>query len=171
MSEQPPPPPAPERSTARDILVTIGVAVGLLVLYFTVPLTPRDGTDWWLLLLAGASFILFAAAVLRMIARGTGIFRLLTLLITVVVVISLGFYTIAMNRPDEIAGLDTRVDALYFTLTTMTTTGYGDIHADGQLARVLVSLVFVFNLIFLGMLGTELSKSAARAKVRREQRR
>ena len=159
-----------ERSASKDLLVTVAVALGLLVLYFTVPLSQRDGTDWWMLVLTGAAFVVFAAAVLRMIARGAGLFRLLTLLLTVVVVIALGFYALAINRPDEIAGLETRIDALYFTLTTMTTTGYGDIHATGQLARVLVSLVFVFNLVFLGMLGSELSKTAALERFRKNGR-
>ena len=70
--------------------------------------------------------------------------------------------------PAEISGLDTRIDALYFTLTTMTTTGYGDIHATGQLARVLVSVVFVFNIVFIGMLGSQLSKSGLLDRFRRD---
>ena len=67
---------------------TLGVAVGLLVLYFTVPLTRRDVTDVWLVLIACAAFALFAVAVIRMLARGAGLFRLLTLLITVVIAVS-----------------------------------------------------------------------------------
>lgn len=147
---------------------TLGVAVGLLVLYFTVPLTRRDVTDVWLVLIACAAFALFAVAVIRMLARGAGLFRLLILLITVVIAVSLGFYALAVNSPAEISGLDTRIDALYFTLTTMTTTGYGDIHATGQLARVLVSVVFVFNIVFIGMLGSQLSKSGLLDRFRRD---
>lgn len=85
-----------------------------------------------------------------------------------VIAVSLGFYALAVNSPAEISGLDTRIDALYFTLTTMTTTGYGDIHATGQLARVLVSVVLVFNIVFIGMLGSQLSKSGLLDRFRRD---
>jgi hypothetical protein len=41
---------------------------------------------------------------------------------------------------------------LYFTIVTMATVGYGDIHAVGQFARGLVTVQIVFNLIFVGAL-------------------
>ena len=45
-----------------------------------------------------------------------------------------------------------RLDALYFSMTTMSTVGYGDIHAQGQLARLLVTVQLVFNLVFVASL-------------------
>mgnify|MGYP001604684137 CR=1 FL=1 len=155
------------RRISRDGLVTLGVFVALVVLFFTVPLSRRDGNDWWMLLLAVLALGLLATSVVRMVTHGETLFRLLNLLLIVVVVVSLGFYAVAVNAPGEFDGIETRVDALYFTLTTMTTTGYGDIHATGQLARLLVSLVFVFDLIFLGVLGTQLANMAKRASVTR----
>ncbi|MBR7504001.1 ion transporter, partial [Mycobacterium tuberculosis] len=74
---------------------------------------------------------------------------LILLFVLVAAIFSAVFFVIAINRPGEFDGITTRIDALYFTLTTMTTTGYGDITAVGQLARVLVSAVFVFDLVFL----------------------
>ena len=53
--------------------------------------------------------------------------------------------------PGQFAGLVTRVDALYFTLTTLTTVGYGDIHALGQTARLVVVLQLVFNVVVLAV--------------------
>lgn len=46
-------------------------------------------------------------------------------------------------------GIETRLDALYFSATTMTTTGYGDIVATGQLARGLVTAQLVFDVVFV----------------------
>lgn len=45
--------------------------------------------------------------------------------------------------------METRTDALYFTIVTMATIGYGDIHATGQFARVLVMIAVLFQFTFL----------------------
>jgi voltage-gated potassium channel len=53
---------------------------------------------------------------------------------------------IAVTAPHEFAGLDTKVDAHYFVLSTLTTIGYGDVHAAGQVARVVACLEMVFGI-------------------------
>jgi voltage-gated potassium channel Kch len=70
----------------------------------------------------------------------------------VVVIFALAYYGVALRRPGEFIGLETRLDALYFSLTTVATVGYGDISASGQLARLLVSFQLAFNLIFVAAL-------------------
>jgi hypothetical protein len=59
--------------------------------------------------------------------------------------------------PTQIDELDTRVDSLYFTLSTLATVGFGDISADGQLARTIVTVQIVFNLVFVAGLVSVLS--------------
>jgi len=161
--------PGPKRSHAvrRDAWVTVAVVVALLVVFATLPLSNRDGQQWWLIVLAVIALALLMGMLLRMVARGANLFRLLNLLLTVVITLALSFYAMASNMSGQFAGLHTRIDALYFTLTTMTTTGYGDIHATGQLARVVVSLAFVFDVVFLGLVGAELSNLAARRRAQR----
>ncbi|MGV9670775.1 MULTISPECIES: potassium channel family protein [unclassified Gordonia (in: high G+C Gram-positive bacteria)] len=44
-----------------------------------------------------------------------------------------------------------RVDALYFSLTVFTTTGFGDIAPDSQGARVAVSVQMISSFILLGL--------------------
>jgi voltage-gated potassium channel len=44
----------------------------------------------------------------------------------------------------------TRTDALYFTVTTFATVGFGDIVATSQTARVLVTIQMILDLILLG---------------------
>ncbi len=142
----------------RDLIGVAVVAVSLLVIFMTVPLGQRDRTGWAPILVAVVAFALFAATLIRITARGANLVKLVTLLLVVVIMFSTGFYAVASNRPGEFDGIATRVDALYFTLTTMTTTGYGDVVAVGQLARGLVSLVFVFDVVFLGLVGAELGR-------------
>lgn len=51
--------------------------------------------------------------------------------------------------PGEIAGLKTVLDAVYFTMTTLMTIGFGDVAAEGQLARGLVLLQMLFTILLL----------------------
>ena len=44
----------------------------------------------------------------------------------------------------------TRTDTLYFTLTVFSTVGFGDINATSQVARVIVMIQIVLNLLLLG---------------------
>ncbi|SDK82322.1 Ion channel [Glycomyces sambucus] len=55
-------------------------------------------------------------------------------------------FAVAVHRPGEFAGLDTRIDALYFALSTLLTVGFGDVHAAGQLARGVLSVQMAFNI-------------------------
>jgi voltage-gated potassium channel len=52
--------------------------------------------------------------------------------------------------PGQFSDLHTKTDALYFTISTIATVGFGDVHASGQLARAAVTVQIVFNLVFLG---------------------
>ena len=46
------------------------------------------------------------------------------------------------------------VDALYFTIATLTTTGFGDITLEGKYGRVLATLVMIFGIsLFLNLVG------------------
>ena len=49
----------------------------------------------------------------------------------------------------EFVSLETKTDALYFALTTLATVGFGDVHAEGQIARTLVIIQMVFNVVVL----------------------
>jgi voltage-gated potassium channel Kch len=70
----------------------------------------------------------------------------------VLLISSLAYYVVARDQPAEFVGLHTRLDALYFSMVTLTTVGYGDVSAHGQLARALVTCQLAFNLVFVGAL-------------------
>jgi hypothetical protein len=120
-----------EASTTGLVLSGIAVAVGLVVLGWTMVMELdhlRHGQD----------------------SRGT--VALAMLLILLVVAFSAAFFLLHRASPDQLVGIETRTDALYFTLSTMTTVGYGDVHAEGQLARGLVCAVIVFNVVVVASL-------------------
>jgi voltage-gated potassium channel len=56
---------------------------------------------------------------------------------------------IARTGSSEFVGLETKTDALYFALTTLATVGFGDVHAEGQVARLLLIAQIIFNIVAL----------------------
>jgi len=134
---------------------------GLLIAYYTFPVewTGSSPVVVFLSLLVTVGGL---AVVGTMMVRELGNVRsgtagrgervLSMLLILLVMAASLTFYLLNQIRPDEIVNLETRTDALYFTLSTMTTVGYGDVHAEGQLARALICVLIVFNVVVVAAL-------------------
>ena len=58
-------------------------------------------------------------------------------------------YLTVSELPDEITGMTTVLDAVYFTMTTLLTIGFGDIAAEGQLARGVVLTQMLFTILVL----------------------
>jgi voltage-gated potassium channel Kch len=131
--------------------------VGVLLAYFVMPVNLDKAPVGVLLgaLLAIAGLAAVTWVIVDEVQRAERRLRLVHLLLSlelVVVIFSLAYYWIAVHLPGEFIGLVTRLDALYFALTTVATVGYGDISAAGQLARLLVSVQLVFNLVFVAAL-------------------
>ena len=58
-----------------------------------------------------------------------------------------------MLQKDTNPGIETYVDALYFTVTSLTTTGYGDILMEGVWGRLLAVVIMVLGLtLFLRLI-------------------
>jgi voltage-gated potassium channel len=72
-------------------------------------------------------------------------------------------YSIAFHGNNEYSGISTKLDAVYYTVTTLSTVGYGDITANGQVARLVVTTNILFNLIALGI-GLRLVTHAAQQR-------
>jgi hypothetical protein len=137
------------------------IFVGLLVVYYAFPVEWAGDSSAGAVtgLVASLGGLALVAAVmvgeLRSVRRGDpgrGVRIVAMMLVLLVMGASFAFFLLNIARPDEFAGMDTRTDALYFTLSTMSTVGFGDVHAEGQLARVLVCLLIVFNVVVVASL-------------------
>ena len=178
---------APEASDAGDAepsrTIRIGrgllALVGVLVAYYTVPVGDVP-SEWDVLLaalglIAGLGALVFVAVrQVRQMAEyeagdpGVRLDVLVLLVLVVVPLFSLGYYAIEQGDPSQFADLATKTDALYFTLSTLATVGFGDVHATGQLGRALVSVQIVFDLVFVAVLVSLLTAQLrARAAERR----
>jgi hypothetical protein len=145
--------------TLRTWLRPIITWLALLAVYYTFPVGADSDHPLAIGLVVSALGVValawaIAGQVRRQVEGGTthSIRTLVTLLGLVVMAFSVGFYTLAEWKPNEMDGLQTRTDSLYFTMVTMATIGFGDIHAQGQIARVLVMVLIVFNFVFVGAL-------------------
>lgn len=75
---------------------------------------------------------------------------LLIVFYLLVLIFATMYFFIAINFANQFAGIGNRTDSLYFTVTTLATVGFGDIHASGTFARGLVTVQMVFDLVYLG---------------------
>jgi hypothetical protein len=129
----------------------------ILTLYYAVPVQPGDSPTL-LLVRIGISVVagvVITWLILRQIVfhiedpRAASPTTLLTALVGGVALFALADYTIAVSAPGQFVGLRTKTDGLYFALVTLTTVGFGDVHAAGQLARALVVVQLVFNVVVI----------------------
>ena len=59
---------------------------------------------------------------------------------------------LARADPEAFVDLRSRTDALYFTIATLGTVGFGDVHAVSTAARALVTIQMVFDLTYLAVI-------------------
>jgi voltage-gated potassium channel len=136
------------------------VLLTILVLYYAVPIGQEGGRVVAGLTVTAVGVVLLAWAIVGQVRRqfdgrknetpGT----LVTLLGLVVIVFASSYYLLERSQPGELDGLQTRTDSLYFTLSTLATVGFGDVHAEGQIARVVVSVQLVFDVVFVATLAS-----------------
>jgi len=120
-----------------------------------------------LVLLGGTVALLVRQTRLTVADRDRRVDGLLAAVGLAVAVFAFSFYALDVHRPDEVEGLRTRLDALYFTGSTMLTVGYGDVHAAGQTARALVVVQMAFDVVFLATAGAVLTTRARDSAARR----
>jgi voltage-gated potassium channel len=153
---QPPGPANAADAHAYPRLVgTVALVVLATVVYFVLPVPGRMREASWELLFSGGVVVLgllILLAVRRLLRAGEAArIRGVVLLL----VLSVLFFAWSDNSvavlPGQFAELHTKIDALYFTVSTLTTVGFGDVHATGQLARAAVTVQLTFNLVFIGL--------------------
>ena len=139
------------RSSARILAGT----TGLLVLYASVPVPGTSGTGALVGLIAGlAVFLGLLGWQIKAIAGATNpvlkaveVVAVALPLLTVV----FAFTYLSISRADPAAFSEplARIDALYFTMATISTVGFGDIAAETGAARLLVTIQMVFDIALI----------------------
>ena len=143
------------RIMARSALRVLATTAGLLALYTFVPVPGRSGAAAILGMVLG--LLVFVGLVgwqVRTIARADHpIMRAVEVvaLALPLLVVVFAFTYLSVSRADAASfsePLD-RVDAMYYTVTTVSTVGFGDIVAKSDAARVLVTVQMLFDLALI----------------------
>ena len=162
------------RKSMGAVRVVFILAV-MVFLYYVIPFGSNGighfrnlDVVFTLLGIAGLAFLITvqARAVLGASRRQVRLESLAILLAVIVLFFSILYVQIS----EQFSGLSTKTDALYFTMSTIGTVGYGDVHAVGQSARVMVSIQIAFDLVYVAALANVFAGAArARAAKVREQ--
>lgn len=146
------------RRTAQAWWAGGGNLLAVLVFYFVVPVSTERST---LALLFGALAAVAAVGVVAVIVvrealrlatgEGQGLRGLHVVLALEIVLVGFAsiYYLLAVYAEQQMSGIDTRLDALYFSAVTTMTVGFGDLNAVGQIARGVVTAHLVFNVAFV----------------------
>jgi voltage-gated potassium channel len=151
----------------RGLVEPVAIVVGLAVVYAAAPLTGR----WWLI---GTAIALVAAVAtvpvsfrwmgriatsdrpLQATARAAAVLGTL-----VVLTFATAYHLIDAHDPEQLTGLETRLDAAYFSMTLLTTVGTGDVAPTGQLARGVATAHMAFNLVVVAVVARGLVAAAS----------
>jgi hypothetical protein len=142
----------------RKIVLTALTALIPLGLYFVIPLDDRLGKVLAVVLVVGAAAALLPLSVhhARLVLRSKQpLFDatrcMVSGLVFLITAFSVSYYVLGTAYADQIKGIATKLDALYFTVTILATVGFGDITATGQVARGVVTAQMIVNLAVLAV--------------------
>jgi hypothetical protein len=148
----------------------------IIGLYYVAPVEPGIAGAQLALRIVGVvvAGLLITWLIVRQVSRQVAaadeapLAGLVTALVGGVAFFALADFLTAVTDPGQFVELETKTDALYFTLSTLTTVGYGDVHAAGQVARGVVAVQLVFNVLVIATGASVLSRQiGARARARR----
>lgn len=146
-----------EPASKREFIAVAAIGVVMVFGFIFVPpkSSPVSIVDslvfvLGLVALAGSAFVMIARQFSGQAKRDTGL-RILSVLVLIVAMVM--FFSVSVYRlsgvPGEISELQTHLDAVYFTVSTSMTVGFGDVVATGQLGRAVVLIQMIFNIVVL----------------------
>ncbi|OAL11402.1 metal transporter [Streptomyces noursei] len=153
----------------------MGVAAGLVAAYYLIPLEGgRTGAASALLICGLLAVVVILVWEARAITRSAlprlkAVEALATTLALYLVLFASAYYLLERSSPGSFSEPLTKTDALYFTLTTFSTVGFGDITADSQTGRVVTMLQMFGGLMLVGV-AARLLAGAVQAGLRRQGR-
>lgn len=156
---------------ARAVLI----AAGLVTAYYLLPLDEHGTAASSALLVCGlVGVLLVFGCEVWAIARSPhprlkAVEALAATLALFLVLFAGTYYLLDRSTPGSFSEQLTRTDALYFTLTTFSTVGFGDITARSQAGRVLTMAQMLGGLLLVGVAARVLA-SAVQAGLRRQRR-
>jgi hypothetical protein len=163
----------PDGFTRRQMVETAlfaGVCSTLLIaVYYVVPLAPHPhAAVWFRVFIAIAVFVAVLVSQLNSILRHghpmrRAIIALSILLPLFVVMFSWVYLTMSRSDPSTFGGAMSRTKALYFTMTVLSTVGFGDITPHTDPARLVTTVQMALDLVFIAIVVRLIFGVASRA--------
>lgn len=144
------------KSRIRDIFHPVGLADLIVIVSL---FAPALAANFSFLRIARALRLLRSYHVIKALRRQSSfvraneeiIFSVINLLVFIFVITAV----VLVSQQSKNTGITNYVDALYFTITTLTTTGFGDITLLGTDGRILAVLIMIFGIsLFLRLIQT-----------------
>lgn len=161
------------RLVLRSVLRIAATTLGLLALYAFVPIPGRSGLGATIGMVIG--LLIFTGLTgwqLRRVVRSDqpvlqAIEAVAFALSLLLAVFAFTYLTLSRADPGNFSEHLDRVDAMYFTVSTLATVGFGDISPISDGARLLVTVQMLFDLVLIAGL-VRLVVLATRAGLRRQ---
>ena len=147
---------AGRKAVAAGIARTVGAAAILIGGYALMPLGVLSDSELVLriVLVVGlviATIVWQLWAVDRAALPQLRAFEALVVTVSVIVfTFAAAYLNMSRHDPEAFTEVLGKTSALYFTMTTLTTVGYGDITAKTDAARIVVMLQMVANVVVIG---------------------
>ncbi|MEU0163942.1 potassium channel family protein [Streptomyces iakyrus] len=168
-------PDGPRRRATAAVLVRAALIATGLVTVYVLPLDGRSTTGTSALLACGLLLVLVIFLwEVRAIAhspypRLKAVEALAATLVLFLLLFAGTYYLLEHSTPGSFSEPLTKTDSLYFTLTTFTTVGYGDVAPRTQTGRVLTMVQMAGGLLLVGVAARILA-GAVQAGLRRRGR-
>jgi voltage-gated potassium channel len=151
------PPAKRRRLVLRAFLQALATTTVLVALYYTLPLEGRS--DAWtltrlvlgLIVLAGLVAWQVRAIIGSEFPRARMIQAMFVTVPFYVLCVAAAYVLIAESGDANFGGPLSRTNALYFTVTVLSTVGFGDITAKSEMARLVVTVQMLANLLLIGL--------------------
>jgi voltage-gated potassium channel len=162
------------KAAAVTAVRSLLIATALFVVYFNVPVRETPSVSSGTLLALGLlGFIALLAVQVRSIMRSNQPrLRAVEVLATVaplfILLFAMSYYVLALKTHDAFSQPLSRLDALYFAVTVFATVGFGDVVARSEVARTIVIIQMIGDLVVLG-LGLRVLLGAVKIGLTRQQ--
>lgn len=146
------------RELARSLLWVAATWVVLGLAYFAAPTrAPRDGATIVATAVGTVIFLAFLVWQVRRILRAElpelrAIEAVGSLIAVFVVLVASVYWTMSAINPEEFSEPLNRISAMYLAVATATTVGFGDVSAEGDAARAMVTAQMVLDIVLLASL-------------------
>ncbi|MEZ5184413.1 MAG: potassium channel family protein [Candidatus Nanopelagicales bacterium] len=172
-------PPAARNLLRTGLPAVLGAALVvalILGVYMVVPVPKEEDRPWRVVvIIVGIAVVYVFAAFWSVVRIGktnhplrVGTLALALMLTSVVVIFALTYLVIGATDPSSFNVQLDKVSALYFTMTILSTTGFGDITAVSHTAMIAVMLQMVVGLTLITAVARVIVEAVKRAAKRKQ---